>query len=120
METIKNARLLRIFVGEVDKIGNQPLYEAIVFKAKAAGLAGATGFKGILSYGTKSRVNTAKIFEISPDLPVVIEIIDTEEKIKAFIPALNALFERADSGGLVTIERAEIILYRSTKILENN
>ncbi len=89
METIKNARLLRIFIGELDKIGHQPLHEAIVFKANALGLAGATGFKGILSYGTKSRVNTAKLFNVNPDLPVVIEIIDTEEKIKAFIPSVK-------------------------------
>jgi len=114
METIKNAKLLRIYVGEQDKIGYQPLYEAVVFKAKEKGMAGATGFRGILSYGTKSRVNTVKLFDVSPDLPVVIEIMDSEEKIKAFLPFLNELFEKSGSGGLVTIEPTEIILYRAS------
>lgn len=114
METIKNAKLLRIFIGEKDKIGYQSLYEAIVFKAKEKGMAGATGFRGILSYGTKSRVNTVKLFEISPDLPVVIEIIDSEENINTFLPFLNELFETSGSGGLVTIEQAEIILYHAS------
>jgi PII-like signaling protein len=114
METIQNAKLLRIFIGELDKIGHQPLYEAIVFKAKELGLAGATGFKGILSYGTKSKVNTVKLFDISPDLPVVIEIIDNEDKINAFIPTLNELFDKSGAGGLVTVEHAEIILYRAS------
>jgi uncharacterized protein len=114
METIKNAKLLRIFLGELDKIGHQPLYEAIVFKAKEVGLAGATGFRGILSYGTKSKVNTVKLFDISPDLPVVIEIVDSDEKIRAFIPFVNDLFDKSGSGGLVTLENAEIILYRAS------
>ncbi len=114
METIQNARLLRIFIGELDKIGHQPLYEAIVFKAKEVGMAGATGFKGILSYGTKSKVNTVKLFDISPDLPVVIEIVDSEEKINAFIPVLNDFFDKSGSGGLVTIENVEIVLYRAS------
>lgn len=119
METIKNAKLLRIFMGELDKIGHQPLYEAIVFKAKETGLAGATGFRGILSYGNKSRVNTVKLFDISPDLPVVIEIVDTEEKINAFIPLVGELFDKSGSGGLITIEKAEIIMYRSSKSNSN-
>jgi PII-like signaling protein len=114
METIQNAKLLKIFVGELDKIGHQPLYEAIVFKAKETGLAGATGYRGILSYGTKSRVNTVKLFDISPDLPVIIEIIDSDEKINAFIPYINELFEKSGSGGLVTVEKTEIVLYRAS------
>lgn len=116
METIQNARLLRIFVGELDKIGHQPLYEAIVFKANEKGLAGATGFRGILSYGTKRRVNTVKLFDISPDLPVVIDIIDSEEKINAFMPFLHELLDKAGSGALITVEKTEIVMYRSTKL----
>jgi PII-like signaling protein len=115
METIQNAKLLRIFVGELDKIGHQPLYEAIVFKAKETGLAGATVLKGVLSYGANSLVHSVKLWDISPDMPLIIEIVDSEEKINAFIPMVKDLFEKSASGGLITMEKAEIIMYRSTK-----
>lgn len=115
METIQNAKLLRIFIGELDKIGHQPLYEAIVFKAKENGLAGATVLKGVLSYGANSLVHSIKLWDISPDMPVIIEIIDGEEKINAFLPTVKQMLEEAHSGGLITMEKAEIILYRPTK-----
>ena len=113
METIQNAKLLRIFIGELDKIGHQPLYEAIVFKAKENGLAGATVLKGVLSYGANSLVHSVKLWDISPDMPVIVEIIDSEEKINAFVPLVKEMFEKAGSGGLITLEKAEIIMYRS-------
>jgi PII-like signaling protein len=115
METIQNAKLLRIFIGELDKIGHQPLYEAIVFKAKETGLAGATVLKGVLSYGANSLVHSVKLWDISPDMPLIIEIVDSEEKINAFLPIVKQMFEEAQSGGLITLEKAEIIMYRSTK-----
>jgi len=115
METIQNAKLLRIFIGELDKIEHQPLYEAIVFKAKEAGLAGATVLKGVLSYGANSLIHSVKLWDISPDMPVIVEIIDSEEKINAFTPIVKEMFEKAGSGGLITLEKAEVIMYRSTK-----
>lgn len=115
METIQNAKLLRIFIGELDKIEHKPLYEAIVFKAKETGLAGATALKGVLSYGANSLVHSVKLWDISPDMPVVIEIVDSEEKINAFIPHVKEMLEKAGSGGLITLEKAEIIMYHATK-----
>jgi len=115
METIQNAKLLRIFIGELAKIEHQPLYEAIVFKAKETGLAGATVLKGVLGYGANSLVHSVKLWDISPDMPVIIEIVDSEEKINAFIPLVKEMFEKAGSGGLITLEKAEIIMYTATK-----
>lgn len=115
METIENAKLLRIFIGELDKIGHQPLYEVLVFKAKEKGLAGATVLRGILSYGANSLVHSVKLWDISPDLPIIVEIVDSEEKINEFTPTVKELLEKAGSGGLITLEKAEIIMYRSTK-----
>src|SRR5215471_4176711 len=93
--------LLRIFVGEIDKIGHTPLYEAIVLRARKDGIAGATVLRGILSYGASSHIHTARLIDISEDLPIVIEIIDTETKIKAFLPTLNEMLEQGGRGGLV-------------------
>jgi len=115
METIQNAKLLRIFIGELDKVAHQPFYEAIVFKAKETGLAGATVLKGVLGYGANSLVHSVKLWDISPDMPVIIEIVDSEEKINAFIPLVKEMFEKAGSGGLITLEKAEIIMYTATK-----
>jgi len=115
METIQNAKLLRIFIGELAKIEHQPLYEAIVFKAKETGLAGATVLKGVLGYGANSLVHSVKLWDISPDMPVIIEIVDSEDKINAFIPLVKEMFEKAGSGGLITLEKAEIIMYTATK-----
>lgn len=111
MELTGEAKLLRIFIGEADKVGHVPLYEAIVREAKAAGLAGATAWRGIIGYGSGSRIRTAKILDLSADLPVVIELTDWEARINAFLPLLDKLFGEADSGGLVTIEKVQIIKY---------
>ena len=95
MENNPNAKLLRIFIGESDKLGRQPLYEAIVFEAKKQGLSGATVTRGIMGFGPDSRVHTAKLFEISSDLPLIIEIVDTEEKIRLFTLTGEDFFEKS-------------------------
>ena len=94
MENNPDAKLLRIFIGESDKAGNKPLYEAIVFEAKKEGLSGATVTRGIMGFGANSRVHTAKLFEISSDLPLVIEIVDAEEKIRALPKQLSTYLKR--------------------------
>ncbi|KAA9037660.1 DUF190 domain-containing protein [Ginsengibacter hankyongi] len=115
MENNENAKLLRIFVGESDKAGHQPLYEAIVFEAKKQSLSGATVTRGIMGFGANSKVHTTKLFEISVDLPLIIEIVDAEDKIRGFIKTVEDLFEQTKSGGLITLEKAEIIRYRAGK-----
>lgn len=112
MENNPNAKLLRIFIGENDKVGQQPLYEAIVFEAKKQSLSGATVTRGIMGFGANSSVHTTKLFELSSDLPLVIEIVDSEEKIRDFVHAVEHLFEQAKSGGLITLEKAEVIRYK--------
>jgi PII-like signaling protein len=115
MENNPNAKLLRIFIGESDKAGHQPLYEAIVFEAKKQSLSGATVTRGIMGFGANSKVHTTKLFEISADLPLIIEIVDTEEKIREFTKTVEQLFEQTKSGGLITLEKAEVIRYRAGK-----
>jgi hypothetical protein len=105
----EEGHLLRIFIGESDKHGGLPLYEWIVRRARAAGLAGTTVLRGIEGFGAHSRVHTAKILRLSEDLPIVIEIVDTREKIEAFLPEIDAAIPE----GLATLERVEIRFYRS-------
>jgi uncharacterized protein len=111
MKIPEQGKLLRIFIGESDKSGHLPLYEAIVKLAKEKGLAGATVFKGVQGFGANSRVHTNKILRLSEDLPMVIEIVDDEQKIDAFIPLLDGMIQE----GLVTVEKAQVILYRFNK-----
>ena len=115
MEHDPNAKLLRIFIGESDKIGQETLYEKIVFEAKRKGLSGATVLRGVMGYGANSKIHTAKLFEISADLPMIIEIVDTEEKIREFTTTIEHFFKQAKSGGLITIEKAEVIIYTASK-----
>lgn len=102
-------KLLRIFIGESDRRGGQPLYTAIVEEARKRGLSGATVFKGIEGFGGHSVVHAARVFDLSTDLPVLIEIVDTEERIRDFIPLLDGMVR----DGLVTLENVEIIHYKS-------
>lgn len=102
-------KLLRIFIGESDTWHGKPLYHAIVERVRAEGLAGATVLRGIEGFGADSRIHTTRILRLSEDLPVVIEIVDTEERIAAILPLLDEMV----SEGLVTLERVEIIAYRS-------
>ncbi len=105
----REGKLLRIFIGEQDKWHGQPLYEAIVQLARTQGLAGATCLKGFLGYGAKSHLHTVKLLRLSEDLPVIIEIVDSEEKIQQFLPQLDAMIQ----DGLITLERAEVLVYRT-------
>ena len=111
MKIVGDGKLLRIFVGESDRHAGHALYDAIVLKARELGLAGATVWRGIEGYGAGSRIHTAKILRLSEDLPILVEIVDTEEKIRAALPHFDAMMEASGSGGLVTLEKAEIIKY---------
>ena len=111
MELKSNTKLLRIFIGELDKHNKKPLYEEIVSSARNMKIAGATVFRGILSYGASSIVHKSKIMDLSADLPLIVEIVDEEEKIDEFLPVLDNLFIESKCGGLVTIEKVEIIKY---------
>ena len=102
-------QLVRIFIGENDRWHGRPLYEAIVSRAREAGLAGATVLRGLMGFGAKSRIHTAKVLRLSEDLPIVVEIVDASERIDAFLPKLEPLL----GGCLVTLERAEVLVYRS-------
>jgi PII-like signaling protein len=115
MELKGEAKLIRIMIGETDKIEHIPVYEKIVIEARKAGLAGATVFKGIMGFGRNSRIHTAKILRLSEDLPLIIEIVDELEKIEMFLPILHDIFEEANCGGLITLEKADVIKYIATK-----
>ena len=104
----EEGQLLRILIGENDKYEKRPLYEWIVRKARESGLAGATVLRGLEGFGTRSRVHTAKILRLFSDLPIVIEIVDTHEKIARFLP----LIDDAISEGLATVENVKIRFYR--------
>ncbi len=107
----RDALLVRIFIGESDRHGHRPLYEAIVLKAREMQLAGATVLRGPMGFGAASRIHTAKILRLSMDLPIVIEIVDSDEKINAFLPVLEGMI----GGGLVTLEKVQVIQYRPPK-----
>ena len=111
MKISGSGKLLRIFVGEYDRHKGRPLYEAIVHRAHELGLAGATVWRGIEGYGAASRIHTAKILRLSEDLPILIEIVDTEDKIRQALPELDDMMEASGGGGLITLEFAEIIKY---------
>ena len=108
MTLSRDGKLLRIFIGENDKYEKQPLFEWIVKKARAEGLAGATVLRGLEGYGATSRIHTARILRLTSDLPIVIEIVDTREKIESFLPVLDEAIDE----GLATLEKVEIRLYR--------
>ena len=111
-----NGRLLRIFIGETDKVDHRPLYEVIVLKAREMGMAGATVLRGVQGYGADSRViHTAKILRLSEDLPIIVEMVDTEEKIRNFITVVGDLLEQAGCGGMITDEFAHIVQYKTGK-----
>jgi PII-like signaling protein len=115
MKISGQAVLLRVFIGESDKLGHLPLYEVIVKKARDADLAGATVLKGVLGFGASARIRTQKILDLSSDLSMVIEIVDEAGKIAAFQAVLSELFEHAGCGGLVTLENIRIVHYLPEK-----
>jgi PII-like signaling protein len=107
----EDAVLLRIMLGESDRHGHQPLYEAIVLKLRELGFAGATVLRSPMGFGANSLIHTAKILQLSMDLPMIIEVVDTEEKIQSFLPVLDEMMD----GGLVTMEKIKVIHYRSSQ-----
>lgn len=104
-----DGKLLRIFIGEQDKWQGRPLHEALVLLARKEGMAGATAIKGFMGFGCKSHLHTTKLLRLSEDLPIVIEIVDSEEKIAAFLPHLD---ERVKEG-LITLEKVNVVMYRA-------
>jgi PII-like signaling protein len=111
MQIPKDAMLLRIFIGESDEFGDRPLYEAIVLKAREMHLAGATVLRGPMGFGHSSRLHTAKILRLSADLPLIIEIVDSEDKINELLPALEDMI----GSGLVTLEKVQVLQYGKNK-----
>jgi len=115
MDLQKDAMLLRIFLGESDRAGHQPLYEAIVLKAREAHLAGATVLRGPMGFGHSSRLHTAKILRLSEDLPMIIEIVDSEAKLRAFWTTIEPIM----GASLVTLERVEVLRYGNGQATAN-
>jgi uncharacterized protein len=115
MQIARDAVLLRIFFGESDRFGRQPLYEAVVLKARELHLAGATVLRGMMGFGHSSHIHTTKILRLSFDLPIVIEIVDTEQKIADFLPVLDTMM----ASGLVTLEKVQVLQYGTEGLKEN-
>ena len=115
MQLTGQAVLLRIFVGEADRIDHKPVYEIIVRAARDTAIAGATVLRGIMSYGAGTTIHTAHLIEISQDLPIIIEIVDTEEKVNTFLPVVNQIFEKSKRGGLITTEKVNVIFYQPNR-----
>jgi PII-like signaling protein len=111
MKIPEEGQLLRIFIGESDRWKGKPLYEAIILKAREMGIAGATMLRGMMGYGAASRIHTAKILRLSEDLPIVVEIVDSKEKITALLPTIEEMVQE----GLVTLENVRVLQYRSGK-----
>jgi hypothetical protein len=107
MQIPKQALLLRIFIGENDQFGGSPLHQAIVLKARELHLAGATVLRGPMGFGASSRLHTTKILRLSEDLPIVIEIVDSEDKINGFLPTLDGMM----TSGLITLEKVQVLQY---------
>jgi len=114
MQVPKDAVLLRIFFGESDRFGRQPLYEAVVLKARELHLAGATVLRGPMGFGHSSRIHTAKILRLSFDLPIVIEIVDSEQTVMDFLPVLDTMM----TSGLVTLEKVQVLQYGTEGLKE--
>jgi PII-like signaling protein len=108
MKDSEDGQLLRIFIGESDRWQGKPLYEAIILKAREMGIAGATMLRGLMGFGAASRIHTAKILRLSEDLPVIIEIVDSSDKIEALLPLIDEMVQE----GLVTLEKVNVIQYR--------
>ena len=111
MKTTEKKGILKIYIGESDKINGRVLFEEIVFEARNAGLAGATVTKGIMSFGASHSIHTMKIFALSSDLPVTIEIVDNIDKLDKFVEKLNEILEGSQRGGLVTFQEVDVVRY---------
>ena len=113
MEISGPAVRMRIYLGESDRLGHLPLYEAIVKRAREEGLAGATVLKGVLGYGASDHIRTSKLLDLSGDMPLVVEIVDRPDRIEAFRPVIAELMEECGKGGMVTLGDIEVIHYQS-------
>ncbi len=113
METFKTSVLLRIYIGEADKIHGELMYEHVVFMAKEAGLAGATVLHGIMNFGHHKKIHSVKLFDIATNLPAVIEIVDDKEKIDAFLILLQKVLDEAECGGIITLEDVQVLKFES-------
>jgi uncharacterized protein len=111
MKISGKAGMLKIYVGETDKVHGRPLFEEIVFEARKEGMAGATVFKGIMSFGASHSVHTMKIFALSSDMPVVIEVVDTVEKLDHFAARIHKMMDQSKKGGLVTFQEVDVLRY---------
>jgi PII-like signaling protein len=111
MKIPTEGQLLRIFIGESDRWHGKPLYEAIILRAREMGVAGATMLRGMMGYGAASRIHTAKILRLSEDLPIIVEIVDSKEKIESLLPMIDEMVQE----GLVTLENVRVIKYRHSK-----
>lgn len=111
MNITEKTGILRIYTGETDKVHGRLLFEEIVYEARKAGLAGATVTKGIMSFGASHAIHTMKIFALSGDLPVIVEIVDNIEKLDGFIPLLNEIMDHSKKGGLVTFQENTVLRY---------
>jgi PII-like signaling protein len=111
MKIPTDGQLLRIFISESDKWHGKPLYEAIILRARELGVAGATMLRGMMGYGAASRIHTAKILRLSEDLPIVVEIVDSKDKIESLLPMIDEMVQE----GLVTLEDVKVIKYRHSK-----
>ena len=112
MEISGRAIRMRVYLGESDRLGHLPLYEAVVKKAREQGLAGATVLKGVLGYGASDHIRTSKLLDLSGDMPMVVEIVDAESRIEAFHPVLSEMIEQSGRGGMVTLENIRVIHYK--------
>jgi uncharacterized protein len=113
MKENSEAKILRIFMSSTDKFKHKPLYEVIVFLAKRNGLAGATVLRGVMGYGSSSKISSAKLWDISEKLPLVVEIIDEAEKIESFLEIIKPYFDKLRYGSIITVEKATIALYKT-------
>ena len=111
MKITGKAGMLKIYVGESDKVHGRPLYEEVVFEARKAGMAGATAYKGTMSFGASHSIHTMKIFALSGDLPVVIEVVDTVEKLDVFAARVNEIMDISKKGGLVIFQEIDVLRY---------
>ncbi|MDA3816749.1 MAG: DUF190 domain-containing protein [Prolixibacteraceae bacterium] len=120
MDIRKPSKTIKIFIGESDRVSGKLLYEKIIEHAREAGLAGATVYRGIMSFGASHSIHTMKIFALSGDLPIVIEVVDNVDAIDKFIPELNDLMDESGKGGLVYVENVDVIRYETGKKYRKN
>jgi hypothetical protein len=119
MDFSENNGILKVYVGESDKVHSRPLYEEIVFEARKAGLAGATVYKGFMSFGASHSMHTMKIFALSGDMPVLIEIIDTKDKLEPFARQIIELMDLSKRGGLITYQDLKVLRYEKGEKYKN-